>query len=94
MSDQELLALTFSSGDLNKSVSIREFMQELLLTLWDEQEGFSGKRPFGNSGWTGDMEACLIKAGVVTGELDDDGCIYLFDNKEFDKTIVRIIRAL
>lgn len=31
--------------------TIGEYLKKLLLTLWDEEDGFSGKRPFGNSSW-------------------------------------------
>ena len=37
--------------------TIGEYFEKLLLTLWDEQEDFSGKRPFGNSGWEYDVYA-------------------------------------
>jgi hypothetical protein len=31
--------------------TVRDYLKALLLKLWEEEEGFSGKRPFGNSGW-------------------------------------------
>jgi hypothetical protein len=55
-----ILNLKFYSGDLMEDITIREFLQKLLLTLFEEMEGFSGKRPFGNSGWDGDLIICLI----------------------------------
>ena len=55
--------------------TIGEYFEQLLLTLWDEQEGFSGKRPFGNSGWEYDVYASLISAGVVDGSLDEEGYV-------------------
>ena len=55
--------------------TIGEYFEKLLLTLWDEQEDFSGKRPFGNSGWEYDVYASLISAGVVDGSLDEEGYV-------------------
>lgn len=55
--------------------TIGEYFEKLLLTLWDEQEEFSGKRPFGNSGWEYDVYASLISAGVVDGSLDEEGYV-------------------
>lgn len=55
--------------------TIGEYFEKLLLTLWDEQEEFSGKRPFGNSGWEFDVYASLIAAGVVDGSLDEEGYV-------------------
>ena len=50
MDDARLLrigTLSFHSNDLNETISIHEYMFKLLSTLWEEQDGFSGKRPFG-----------------------------------------------
>jgi hypothetical protein len=55
--------------------TIGEYFEKLLLTLWDEQEAFSGKRPFGNSGWEYDVYASLIAAGVLDGSLDEEGYV-------------------
>jgi hypothetical protein len=68
--------------DIGDDITIRDYLRTLLMTLWEEGEGFSGKRPFGNSGWKYDLYAPLIKGGFVAGELDEDGCI-----QELDDTI-------
>lgn len=55
------------------AATVRDYLQELLLALLHEQDCFSGKRPFGNSGWfTCDLAPPLIKAGLVEGKLDSD----------------------
>lgn len=33
------------------AATIRDYLKALLLRLWEQGEGFDGKRPFGNSGW-------------------------------------------
>ena len=52
--------------------TIRAYLKALLAALWREGEGFSGKRPFGNSGWQFDVYAALIQAGKVKGKIDPD----------------------
>jgi hypothetical protein len=52
--------------------TVREYLTALLQALWTEGEGFSGKRPLGNSDWQFDLYAPLIDGGLVTG--DDEGC--------------------
>lgn len=53
--------------------TIRDYLEELLLTLWSEKEGFSGKRPFGNSGWEYDLYIALVREGIVKGSFDEEG---------------------
>lgn len=49
--------------------TVREYLKELLVTLLIVEEGFSGKRPFGNSGWQHELTEPLEAAGF---EVDDD----------------------
>lgn len=61
------------------ATTIREYLVELLYTLWEEGEGFSSKRPFGNSGWEYDLYHALCFNGLVECEIrefDDDGDIH------------------
>lgn len=53
-----------------QAATIRDYLKALLLAVWDEAEGFSGKRPFGNSGWMYDVYASLERAGLA--RTDDD----------------------
>lgn len=56
--------------------TIRDYFRNLLLTLWNEVEGFSGKRPFGNSGWYLDLVYALARNGILQGAVfDEDGDI-------------------
>lgn len=67
----EALDLRFSS-DAGDDITIRDYFFILLRTLWDEGEGFSGKRPFGNSGWEFELYAPLIKHKYIAGSLDSE----------------------
>ena len=35
----------------SEELTIRQYFSRLMLELWTNEEGFSGKRPFGDSGW-------------------------------------------
>ena len=69
----DALELRFDS-DVGDDMTVRQYLHALLRTLWDEQESFSGKYPFGNSGWDHDLYGPLAKAGFVDlGPLGEDG---------------------
>ena len=65
------LALRFDS-DAGKNLTIREWLISLLLQVWIEQEGFSGKRPWGNSGWDYDVYWPLVRDGLIFGVVDEE----------------------
>lgn len=94
LSSAEVLALRFECGDLGREVTIREWLSELLLTLWREGEGFSGKRPFGNSGWQWDVAPVLIASRVVDGKLDEDGYVDELDEDALTEVIESAIVEL
>ena len=73
---------------------IRSYLKALLYTLWNEGEGFSGKRPFGDSGWDYELYKALIINGNVNGKLDSDGYIDTVDKTEADKLIFKAIEEL
>lgn len=89
MTDDEILELKMNS-DIGET-TIRRWLRELLLRLWRDGEGFNGKRPFGNSGWQFDVYKPLIKAGLIKGTLDEDGCIDEVDWIEGDSIVNRLI---
>lgn len=81
-------------SDAGKNLTIAEYLKTLLETLWKEQEGFSGKRPFGNSGWEYDLYMPLIKYGYVDGKIDGDGYIEDFDNAQANQLIMDCIKRV
>lgn len=91
--DKSPLETRMFVADLDREVSLREYMHALLATLWRENEGFSGKRPFGNSGWDHDVYKFLVKAGAVTGVIDEDGYLEDFDQKAADKLVPGLLAA-
>jgi hypothetical protein len=71
-------------------------LYKLLRKLWAEEEGFSGKRPFGNSGWSLDLIYSLVDCGYIPGTTDRDEYGYLYyctyDPHEADRLISDLIK--
>jgi hypothetical protein len=74
--------------------TIGEYLKNLLLALWDEKDGFSGKRPFGNGGWEYELYAALISAGYVDGSFDEDGYIESVDYELAEEIIRETIKGI
>ena len=60
----------FQSMDIGE-VTARQYLKRLLSHLLMQGEGFSGKRPFGNSGWENELAQPLIMAGAISGTIED-----------------------
>lgn len=78
----------------HEGLTIKEYLCKLLRTLWRHQEGFSGKRPFGNSGWEYDLYIPLVKAKVINGEIDEDGYLDSVDEKAGHRVIDNCITVI
>ncbi len=76
------------------AVSIVDYLRRLLTTLWEEEEGFNGKRPLGNSAWQFDVYRVLIKANIVPGEFDEHDDIQEVDTKAADRVILQVIERM
>jgi hypothetical protein len=75
-------------------VSIKSYFIMLLETLWKEGEGFSGKRPFGNSDWTYDLYAPLANAGLIDAEFDENDYPRNMDTDKGYDLILKAIKSL
>lgn len=82
-----VLSYPMTDNDANAK-NVGEYLHSLLFTLWEEGEGFSGKRPFGNSGWECDLYKPLVNGGFVEGRFDDEyGDLISLDEREANKLI-------
>jgi len=68
---QQVLAAPMGENDAD-ATTVRDYLIKLLAKLWREMEGFDSKRPFGNSGWDGEIALALVRAGFVEGEIDEE----------------------
>lgn len=80
MTPTEALDISFYYADLDETLTIRGYFKAMLDKLWEQGEGFSGKRPFGNSGWEADLQRPLVLAGVIDGTI----AIYNEDTRMYD----------
>lgn len=88
-----ILGLPMRQNDA-RAATVRDYLVRLLATLWREQEGFSGKRPFGNSSWDHDLLLALADGGVVCAVLDEYGYIQEIDEERANELIRAAIEAL
>lgn len=93
MRSKQILDLPMQENDA-RAATIRDYLKALLSKLWKEDEGFSGKRPFGNSGWKYDVLAALVAGGALPGALDEDGCVGDVDEAAGDVLIQSAIASL
>ena len=52
--------------------TVREYLKTLLFMVLTEEEGFSGKRPFGNSGWIFELQVPIDESNLVPDEIARD----------------------
>lgn len=73
---EQVLAAPLADGNDAGVANVREYLFRLLHDVWEYDEGFDGKRPFGNSGWKWDLRAALGRAGLVEITFDEDGYVH------------------
>jgi hypothetical protein len=91
---RQVLSLPLDPENDSGEATVRGYLVRLLLMLWQEREGFSGKRPFGNSGWDSDLCIPLVRAKLVPGAFDEDGYLQWADDDAADALISAAIEVL
>ena len=81
-------------SDIGANETIREYLYQLLKELWREKDGFSAKRPFGNSGWEYDVYTALVDAGYIDAVKSDSGKILHVDESKADEFVLSLIRYI
>lgn len=79
------------------AATVGGFLTALLSALWSEGEGFSGKRPLGNSDWQYQVYEALVKNDLVEGHLDCEGYLDEFSydaEHKANKLILQVIPHL
>lgn len=90
---KDFINLPMKNNDADAK-TIGEYLEKLLLTLWKDKEGFSAKRPFGNSGWEYEIYSALISANVISGKLDEYGYIENVDCATANIIVNKIIKGI
>lgn len=92
---KQVLKLKIENSAAGDNITIKDYLKELLWVLWKEDEGFSGKRPFGNSGWCYELYKPLVVAGLVDGEICQEyGDLLDLDKLAADVLIFEAIKSL
>lgn len=88
-----ILDLAMEENDAD-AATIRDYLKELLVMVWEKDESFSGKRPFGNSGWKYDIYRTLATHKLIEAEIDEDGDIIDIQRSEYSKADQLISEAI
>lgn len=88
----QILNLPMPENDAH-AATIRDYLTALLIRVWIDEADFSGKRPFGNSGWQWDVYKVLAAADLLASTTDQYGELDL-DIREADELMAGAIRAL
>jgi len=91
--DVHMRALNLSFECCYGNFTVREYLLKLLLTVWDERDEFSGKAPFGNSGWEWDLYTPLAENGYIACTRNSDGEIVSVDEKTAHAFVCDLIIA-
>ncbi len=86
--------LVVEFSDAGDGITIGEYLKRVMLRLWEDHEDFSGKRPFGNSGWEYPIYIALVKAKLIEGRLDEFGDPITIDDAAGWKLIDQLIRGM
>jgi hypothetical protein len=88
-----ILDLAMEENDAD-ATTIRDYLKELLVMVWEKDESFSGKRPFGNSGWKYDIYRTLATHKLIEAEIDEDGDVIDIQRSEYTKADQLILEAI
>ncbi len=95
--DGEMISLSqiknieFQSQQMDTQVTVGDWLKSLLCLVWEEGEGFSGKRPWGDSGWEYDIYETFVENNIISGTIDEYGGVEDCDDRLADKIILDII---
>lgn len=89
--DMRLLDFKFQSGDLDKEVTVAEWLRAILRALVIEGEVFSAKRPLDNDGWHCDLQVALVKSGAIDGQVDEYDYLEWVNHGQYEDLLLAAI---
>lgn len=87
-----ILAAPMRENDADAG-TVGDYLAKLASMCWEYEDGFGGKRPFGNSGWKHEIYDALVHAGIMQGVIEDDGLVGTLDRDERDRIDVLVTEA-
>lgn len=91
---QQILDTPMTGENDAGALTVRGYLLSLLAMLWIDGEGFSAKRPFGNSGWQWDVYAALGEAGHIAIKFDENGDVEDVNEEAGERLIRAAIGAI
>lgn len=88
-----ILDIKMQENDARAS-TIGEYFRKLAIKVWLLNEEFSGKRPFGNSGWQWEVYCALAAAGVIEGSYSEKWGGWEISRHQMDIADELIVKAL
>ena len=86
---KQILETSFEERDSDQTMTVKQYLLKLLALVWEEDECFNGKRPFGNSSWQHQIHEILEDAGFYKP------CgSYQSDDAALKKLMVQVIAGL
>lgn len=77
-----------------EGTSLRVMLKDLLTMVLLQGEEFSGKRPWGDSGWEFDIYRAMVLNGFIKGAVDEYGDIYNYSLAEGDELLMRCVEEI
>lgn len=88
----ELLHCPMIQPNDGDAATVGEFLGLLLSTLWLQNEGFSGKRPLGNSDWQDQVYTSMIDGAFIEGIVNKWGEVEPVNYVAADELVLQAIR--
>ena len=73
---EDILNIKMQPNDA-KAETIRDYLKALVRKVYEEDEGFDGKRPFGKSGWWTELYEAIENSGINCAEESCNDLIHL-----------------
>lgn len=83
---QQILACRMGDNDA-RAETVGQYLGALSRMVWEYEQSFDGKRPFGNSSWQWEVYEALGKAGIIEVTYDKWEEPQLADRDEVDGLI-------
>jgi len=90
---QQVLDTPMQQNDAD-AATVREYLYKLLRDVWHHEQGFNGKRPFGNSDWQSEVYVALGRANFIRLAVDQDGYVEDVDEQAGDALVQAAIASL
>ncbi len=91
---EEVLCAQLRGDNDSGERTVREYFLAIAKKVWEDGEGFSGKRPFGNSGWNYDIYGALVSADLISGTFDGDGYLEECDTQAGYELVMQALEYL